>query len=177
VPIAKAPPGLQEIDAGRFKGHSAIGEKASESRASGCHVSLTHHRFLRLIKSSAIFRSHVDNDMCASSAAFSSAAFSSGVNRTVVVSVLLIVQHCPTFPVARQVPLRYGACRWNGGVEMPEYHFTGTATLRGVDFYITADTLEDARAKAARGEIDFSEEDAAEMYDFNITLSSGKENC
>jgi len=60
---------------------------------------------------------------------------------------------------------------------MPEYHFTGTATLRGVDFYITADTLEDARAKAARGEIDFSEEDAAEMYDFNITLSSGKENC
>lgn len=35
---------------------------------------------------------------------------------------------------------------------MPEYIFQGTATLSGVDFYVIADSEEEAKAKARVGE-------------------------
>lgn len=59
---------------------------------------------------------------------------------------------------------------------MPEYHFTGNALIRGVDFYIEADTLDEAKVKANRGEADLIEDDNSEIYDFDINLSSGAVN-
>lgn len=60
---------------------------------------------------------------------------------------------------------------------MPEYHFTGTATLRGVDFYINADSLEEAKKMAADGKYEFLEIDAAEKSDFSIDPKTGAENA
>lgn len=59
---------------------------------------------------------------------------------------------------------------------MPEYHFTGKASVHGVDFYINANTLEEAKARAKRGEADLVEDDAAEMYDWEIDDTSGHVN-
>lgn len=59
---------------------------------------------------------------------------------------------------------------------MPEYHFTGKATLNSVDFYINADTLEDAIARAKKGESDLVEDDDAEMIDWEIDATSGRLN-
>ena len=59
---------------------------------------------------------------------------------------------------------------------MTEYVFTGEARLRGVEFYIVADTLEEAKARAKRGEQDSIEDYNAEMYDWKISVESGKEN-
>lgn len=56
---------------------------------------------------------------------------------------------------------------------MPEYHFKGKANFRGVDFYINADTLDEAKARAKRGESDLIEDDYAEMYDHEIDPTSG----
>lgn len=59
---------------------------------------------------------------------------------------------------------------------MPEYHFKGKASISGVDFYVNADTLEDAIARVKRGETDLVEDDAAEMYDWEIDIASGRVN-
>lgn len=59
---------------------------------------------------------------------------------------------------------------------MPKFHFEGKATLNGVDFYIMADTIEEAVARAKRGEFDLTEDYAAEMTDWEIDETSGREN-
>jgi hypothetical protein len=59
---------------------------------------------------------------------------------------------------------------------MPEYHFTGKASFTGVDFYIMADSLEQAVALAKRGESHLVEDDHAEMHDVWIDHTSGRLN-
>lgn len=48
--------------------------------------------------------------------------------------------------------------------------------MRGVDFFIEADSLEDAIRKVAAGEFGFFETDSAEAVDFKINEKTGKEN-
>ena len=48
---------------------------------------------------------------------------------------------------------------------MPEYTCKGVVELTNVDFYITADTPEEAAQKAERGDWDFYEVEQAECLD------------
>lgn len=57
---------------------------------------------------------------------------------------------------------------------MAEYQFKGTIQLTGVLFYIEADSLEEAKAKAKRAEYDDCDESCAEAYDWEIIPDTGK---
>jgi hypothetical protein len=59
---------------------------------------------------------------------------------------------------------------------MREYHFTGKVTLTGVDFYITADTIQEARRAARRGDFDRSNDGKAWWDGYEIDDISGQEN-
>ena len=48
------------------------------------------------------------------------------------------------------------------------YHAIGSVRLRGVEFRITAETLEEARDKARKGDFDDCDYDGAELYDWEI---------
>lgn len=47
---------------------------------------------------------------------------------------------------------------------MPTYHFTGSVTLEGVNFYIDAYTIEEARSRARNG--DFCWKDSGSGIEF-----------
>ena len=57
-----------------------------------------------------------------------------------------------------------------------QYIARGTIELRGVDFYITAESEEDARAKAKAGEYDSYEDNGAETFNWEINPGTVKEN-
>lgn len=55
---------------------------------------------------------------------------------------------------------------------MPEYIFQGTVTLSGVDFYVTADSEEEAIAKAKMGEYNNRDTVGADSTDWDIDPNS-----
>ena len=55
---------------------------------------------------------------------------------------------------------------------MPEYIFQGTVTLSGVDFYIIADSEEEAKAKAKNGEYNDRDTVGAGSQDWDIDPNS-----
>ncbi len=55
---------------------------------------------------------------------------------------------------------------------MPEYIFQGTVTLSGVDFYVIADSEEEAKAKARVGDHDDRDTAGAGSTDWDIDPSS-----
>jgi hypothetical protein len=59
---------------------------------------------------------------------------------------------------------------------MPEFIARGTIELQGVDFFITAETIEDARRKAAAGEYDHYEDNGASAMSCEIKVSTVEEN-
>lgn len=59
---------------------------------------------------------------------------------------------------------------------MPEFLFTGTARMKGLDFYIEAPSLADAKRKAKAGEFDHAVESFGEMVDWEIDDASGRLN-
>lgn len=59
---------------------------------------------------------------------------------------------------------------------MPEYTCKGTVELTNVDFYVTADTPEEAAEKAKRGDWDFYETDAAECLNATANVRTMKVN-
>lgn len=60
---------------------------------------------------------------------------------------------------------------------MPEYHFRGSVTLNGADFYISAPTRERAIELAKLGSFDDAEWDAAEIVDCEISAATIRENA
>lgn len=59
---------------------------------------------------------------------------------------------------------------------MSEFIFRGKITLDGVEFFITAKTLAEARKKAVLGHYDGYEAVLAEAVDWTIDHNSGEEN-
>ena len=59
---------------------------------------------------------------------------------------------------------------------MPEYLFQGTVTLSGVDFFVSADDEDEAKAKAQSGEYDSYKTDMASAVDWALTLTTLKLN-
>jgi hypothetical protein len=59
---------------------------------------------------------------------------------------------------------------------MPEYRFTGWMKISRVDFFIEAPTLKEAKEKARNGDYDTSDDDACEIDDVYIEVSTGVEN-
>lgn len=57
---------------------------------------------------------------------------------------------------------------------MPIFWFKGRVTLDGVDFEIEAETLEQAKELARRGEHDEADWVGAEMVDWTIRPDTGK---
>ncbi len=55
---------------------------------------------------------------------------------------------------------------------MPQYIFQGTVTLSGVDFYITADSKEEAVEKAKSGEYNDRDMVGADSTDWDIEPNS-----
>jgi hypothetical protein len=55
---------------------------------------------------------------------------------------------------------------------MKEFVLTGRMTLERVTFYVSAKTLEGALARAANGDFDGFEIDAAESVDWHMALAS-----
>ena len=53
---------------------------------------------------------------------------------------------------------------------------TGRIELSGVDFFIEADTLEEAKEKAKRGEYEFYEDNGAEAINWTIKPSTVESN-
>lgn len=59
---------------------------------------------------------------------------------------------------------------------MPIFWFRGRARLNGVDFEIEAANMEEARVKAKAGDIIDADYSRAELYDYEISLSSGEKD-
>jgi len=59
---------------------------------------------------------------------------------------------------------------------MAEFIFTGTVTLRGVDFYIEADTQEEAAERAKKGDFDKYEAGCFEIVDWDISPENSHSN-
>lgn len=59
---------------------------------------------------------------------------------------------------------------------MGEYIFRGTVELSGVDFYVTADTAEEAIQKAKRGEYDDYKTAGAETINWKIDPNTCEDN-
>jgi hypothetical protein len=59
---------------------------------------------------------------------------------------------------------------------MPQFICTGTVELRGVDFYIEADNLEEAKAKAKSGDYIEYDTDGAETYNCTLDAKSVEPN-
>jgi hypothetical protein len=55
------------------------------------------------------------------------------------------------------------------------YEFKGRMTISGVFFIIDANSLEEAKEKAERGQFDDAEDSGAEMIDFEIYVGTGRE--
>jgi hypothetical protein len=60
---------------------------------------------------------------------------------------------------------------------MPEFVFTGRLTLRGVDFFIEAETLEEAERLALTGAYGFHETAGSVVTDIYIDATTGQENA
>ena len=60
--------------------------------------------------------------------------------------------------------------------ELKEFEFKGSAELSGVRFFIRAQSLEEAKAKAARGEWDDDDARGASWVNWEIDPHSGKDN-
>jgi hypothetical protein len=74
-----------------------------------------------------------------------------------------------------------GLCAWcspgsaQGGI-MKEFVIKGRLTLERVTFHVSAETLEGALARAANGDFDGYDTDAAEGVDWHMALASIEEN-
>jgi hypothetical protein len=60
---------------------------------------------------------------------------------------------------------------------MPEFVFTGRLTLRGVDFFIKAETLEEAKKLARDGVYGYHETAGSIVSDVYIDAATGQENA
>lgn len=59
---------------------------------------------------------------------------------------------------------------------MAEFIFRGTVTLDGVDFFIEADDLGAAKARAKAGDYDRREDNGAAVVDWHIDAETGQAN-
>ena len=58
---------------------------------------------------------------------------------------------------------------------MPTFSFKGTATIRGVVFYVEAPDAEEAKRKARLGRFDDEDRDGADIDDFKIDTDTCRE--